>query len=1142
MIVYFADRMMNIVGHATTELPEGLRVVDDLLTGDVEAGVEIFQGYIPYKAETRKNAELCCGIGNYILLFKNNKQRFFTITNTEADTQRQKIYFYAEDAGLDLLNEYCLKSTADKEYSLAWYFEQVIEDSGFEIGINEAVGLTKQLSFEDRTTITERLRFVAQQFGDFEVSFSFEIENLTVTRKLINIHKKRGEDNGVTLRLDRELTRIFTTKSIENLATVLYPIGDVSEETNQYVTLQDYKAGYDDGDIYLAGNMLISRKANATWSRYVWNKEPNKNTKTAYISRVVTYDTTDQKELCELAVADFKKLCEVEVNYEVDIAYLPDNVAVGDRVNIVDEAGELYLSTRILKLEESEARQKFTATLGEHLLKKSGISEKVETLAGEFARTSISVLRAEEISKAAKEMANSAKAEAKTAANGAADALTAAGEAKNAATSATEAAGEATEKAQSAENAVSDVRESLSGLNETINTAQAAAADAYKAAETAQEKALAAEQAAQNAAKDAQDAKDAAETAHIAAQAAETNAAAAQGTAADAIAHANAATETAASAKADAEQAEKDVATLGDRIETVHDKMQTDYTRKTDFTETTANLQTEIKKNAAGISSNASMLLTVDETKNNAAAEAAEAQTAAATAQRQAENAAEYAQTAQQAAAEATQEARNAQNDADTAQAAAETAQIVAEQAAADLAAAEEDLATIRDRVDATEEEIAAAEAALTEARNEAFIASTRATLAVSEAASAQEVAKTAMQNALNAQATADEAANAALMAQLLAETASGDATKAQKAADKAAEIAEEAQSKVEQAITDAETAQGIAENAANDARTAQETADESANRAHEAAVALLHAQQNLASIEGKADATAEEVAAAQAAVDAAQAAADTAQAEAEAAQASADTAKANAATAKAEAEAAHEAAGRAKAAADGALKAAADARAAVDLLSVRTAQCETDISQNAEAIRMRATKTEVEETLGGYSTKEETYAAIETRADEISLSVNSVKETADGNTTEIEKANTMLQVLAEQIKMLVVGDDGASLMTQTENGWQFDFSGIQDLLNNHTGLLENYDKHIKFTTFENEPCIELGEDSTDFKVLITNTRIMFREGSQTPCFISNNEFVAENISVKEELRFGQWFWSARANGNLGLSWKGAAE
>ena len=69
----------------------------------------------------------------------------------------------------------------------------------------------------------------------------------------------------------------------------------------------------------------------------------------------------------------------------MEINNLPEGIRIGDRINIVDDGGALYLSARILKLETSICDQKQTATLGEYLLKGSGISAKVEELAGKFA-------------------------------------------------------------------------------------------------------------------------------------------------------------------------------------------------------------------------------------------------------------------------------------------------------------------------------------------------------------------------------------------------------------------------------------------------------------------------------------------------------------------------------------------------------------------------------------------------------------------------------------------------------------------------------------------------------------------------------------------------------------------------------------
>ena len=63
---------------------------------------------------------------------------------------------------------------------------------------------------------------------------------------------------------------------------------------------------------------------------------------------------------------------------------MPSGVHVGDRINIVDDDGELYLSGRVLKLVTSIVSDKKTVTFGEWRVKTSGISEKVKELAEKF--------------------------------------------------------------------------------------------------------------------------------------------------------------------------------------------------------------------------------------------------------------------------------------------------------------------------------------------------------------------------------------------------------------------------------------------------------------------------------------------------------------------------------------------------------------------------------------------------------------------------------------------------------------------------------------------------------------------------------------------------------------------------------------
>ena len=42
MIIYFADRAMNILGSASTGLPKGLMITNDKKTEEISEGVAIF--------------------------------------------------------------------------------------------------------------------------------------------------------------------------------------------------------------------------------------------------------------------------------------------------------------------------------------------------------------------------------------------------------------------------------------------------------------------------------------------------------------------------------------------------------------------------------------------------------------------------------------------------------------------------------------------------------------------------------------------------------------------------------------------------------------------------------------------------------------------------------------------------------------------------------------------------------------------------------------------------------------------------------------------------------------------------------------------------------------------------------------------
>jgi len=401
VIIHFADRKFNIICVASTMLPSGIVITEDKKEQEIETGIASLSFKLPYTKETRELVEKAATEGNYLFKADGEDNEFYTIIDTELDTDDESIYVYAEDAGLDLLNEVALRWPSEVTpaselgaHDLTWYFTKFLTDgnygggsigggdTGFEIGLNESGSETKELSWSDEDTLTARLLDIASQFG-CEISFSFTIEGLVITHKYINIHKKRGSDNGVKLKMGHEVSRITIKKSIANVATALKCTGS-ADDSGVEVNLEGYS--YDDGDFYvMSGSLVCSRIARSRWSRYLAPSEPGQiSGGTGDIVKTFTYDTVDQATLCQQAVTELKKIRDPEVTYEVELNYLPDNVRLGDTVTLIDEEAALYVSARILKLEKSEYDDKQTATLGDYVIKQSGVAQELTDLAKRF--------------------------------------------------------------------------------------------------------------------------------------------------------------------------------------------------------------------------------------------------------------------------------------------------------------------------------------------------------------------------------------------------------------------------------------------------------------------------------------------------------------------------------------------------------------------------------------------------------------------------------------------------------------------------------------------------------------------------------------------------------------------------------------
>lgn len=785
MIIYLADRHMNIVATCSNNLPKGLKFQNDLKAEDVESGVATFSVDILYDEEDAVKTAQYCESGNYVLVYDDNGENgFYTIIEAENNRKEHSINIYAEDGGLDLLNEVVDAYTADGPHPIAFYIEKFSYDSGFEIGLNEVSDLNRTLSWSGQDTCTARILSVANSF-DAEIGFSFTVKNMTITHKYINIYKKRGNENVAQLRLNTDIDNIIVKSSISDLTTCLIPNGGTPEGSEHPITLAGYS--YDDGDIYINElGWVASRTALSKWSRYQWETYGSYG---GHIVKYYTYDTTSQSELCNRSISYLKKYYDIIYNYEVDIAILPDNVRIGDTINIIDENGELYLNARVLKLETSSCDKTATATLGDFLIKSGGISEKVKMIAEQFKDYVIKqreqAYKTQQLAKSALTKANEASTTATNASKKADDAKTSAAdaitnsntainqsnEAINKAQQANQSAGEAKTSAETALTKIDSATADLKKAQDNINSLKSDISSTNKSLDELAKEAGETKETLDGLNGDLQETKETLKLSY---------------------AKKTDLSSTEASLKA---EITKSTTELSSKIERA-------YVGKSELTDIQGKLQSQITQNAEGLTSQSSKIdklendTTDAQLKITAASEAAsKAQSIANKAQTAADNAKTAANKAQTAADEAASKATFAQQKANEAKTTAEAANTRLANAESDLSAAKENLKNVTADVNATKEQVEEAQNAVTEAEK-------NVAKAMKDATDAQNVAKTA-------QSAADAAKTTANTAQDTANKAKANADEATKTANLAKETANKAQETVAgltKRVTSAET------------------------------------------------------------------------------------------------------------------------------------------------------------------------------------------------------------------------------------------------------------------------------------------------------------------------------------------------
>lgn len=392
MIIFFFDRFWNPLGKASAKLPKGVTYYDDHEVEDVETGTSTFEVYVGFDEENRN---IVRAYGQEATYFVTTDQeghgRLWSVIDDESDEEAMFHYFYGEDAGMDLINEMLPAwGSPGSAKPIVYYIERAAADSGFEIGINEIPNLTRTLEWDGEATGLNRLQSIFTQFDNAELQFRFDIDEntLELKHKYIDILKKRGNDTGIELRMNREVKNIRMKRSRANMFNAYRCYGATPEGKENPITLNGYSLTTAQKEInpetgkarfVLSGNILKDTESNAKYSRYINPYEQGEDE--GYYTGIYNSEATTQNALANETILQLKKTGYPEVNYEVDVIDAPRTLKAGDYVSIVNDKDELYLEGRILKTDRSRSNDTFEITLGDYLIRDSGIAEQIQAMA-----------------------------------------------------------------------------------------------------------------------------------------------------------------------------------------------------------------------------------------------------------------------------------------------------------------------------------------------------------------------------------------------------------------------------------------------------------------------------------------------------------------------------------------------------------------------------------------------------------------------------------------------------------------------------------------------------------------------------------------------------------------------------------------
>ena len=145
-------------------------------------------------------------------------------------------------------------------------------------------------------------------------------------------------------------------------------------------------------------------------------------------------------------------------------------------------------------------------------------------------------------------------------------------------------------------------------------------------------------------------------------------------------------------------------------------------------------------------------------------------------------------------------------------------------------------------------------------------------------------------------------------------------------------------------------------------------------------------------------------------------------------------------------------------------------------------------------------------------------------------IRINSATDKSISTLDDLADTSRLTAETANQIHTEIYGENG--VYSTLSNGLMHVQSYTEKIINEYKADVGQYMAY-------DENGLTLGATSSEFKTVIDNQGMYFKQGDTTVSYVNNNQLNIPNAVINHSLIISKYFFSTRDDGGFSISWQG---